>query len=46
MGDSDGEGAKLIHDMTDFLKNKLKSAEAIVLLLDGRQTRFSEGKSN
>jgi len=43
LGDSDKEDSELIDRMMDFLKNGLKSAEAIVLLLDGGETRFHEG---
>ena len=41
--DSDKQDGVLMKDMTDFLKNNLKKAEVVVLLLDGSETRFHLG---
>jgi len=44
--DSDNQDGALLKDMTKFLKNNLKEAEVLVLLLDGKETRFNAGLQN
>ena len=41
-GDSDGEDAMLIEEMTDVLKNIVKESDTILLLLKGTETRFPD----
>jgi len=40
-GDSDGDDGELIQEMMDVLSNQLKSANSIVLAIDGSTPRFS-----
>jgi len=42
-GDSDSEEEMLIEEMIDFLSNTIDHADTILLLLDGRMTRFKKG---
>ena len=42
-GDSDSEEEMLIEEMMDFLSNTIDHADTILLLLDGRMTRFKKG---
>ena len=42
-GDSDSEEEMLIEEMMEFLSNKIDHADTILLLLDGRMTRFKKG---
>ena len=42
-GDADGEMPELIDEMLDVLKNQVKSADLIVLLIKGSENRFNEG---
>ena len=42
-GDSDNEDTELIREMLDVLKNTVKNADAIVLLIKGTDTRFTAG---
>jgi len=42
-GDTDDEEEDLIEEMMDVLGNTIKQADTLVLLLDGRATRFTKG---
>ena len=42
-GDSEGEDERIVHEMTEFLKDDLKAAEVIVLVINGNQNRFDKG---
>ena len=42
-GDSDSEEEMLIEEMMDFLSNTIDHADTIILLLDGRMTKFHKG---
>merc|ERR1711962_1461922 len=42
-GDSESEEEMLIEEMMDFLSNKIDHADTIILLLDGRMTKFHKG---
>jgi len=42
-GDSDDEEEVLIEEMMDVLGNTVKNADTLLLLLDGRATRFTKG---
>jgi len=43
LGDSEGKTAEYIEEITNFLKNRLQDANAVVLLLKGDETRFNQG---
>ena len=42
-GDSDSEEEMLFEEMINFLSNTIDHADTILLLLDGRMTRFKKG---